>query len=1290
MKLSLINYFYKQFLRTNLFIDLTKGLLKHKQILGLFLICFFIQPFVYGQTKPVNNMPIGHQLYKSLKLKSKQNQKNDKTASQIDKFSQRLFYEFDHTCNPITREVPKDIHKKEEKFVQSKKSMTYSGLTNKKAISKWTNRGPYNIGGRTRALAIDISNENIILAGGVSGGLWRTEDGGKNWNRVTRKFQNPSITAIVQDSRPGYQHIWYYGGGEKSGNSASVDPLNFQGIYTGAGIYKSQDNGRTWELLPSTVDNLVGTISTFDIVNSMVVNPINGDLYVATFNSIQRSQDGGKTFQEVFSDGIDYSTEIAVTSKGKFYISSAKRINSFLYTNMVYTSDNGTNWSPITENLPLINNAIRTIFAINPSNEDEVYFFSAGTFFNSLYRYNAFDQTFVDLTDKTPISFSYGSIDGLITQGGYNMVIAVHPKNPDFIIIGGTNLFRTIDGFKTNLMNTPNHWIGGYSPLNDVSIYPNNHPDNHSIKFFPSNPNKVLNANDGGVFITEDITSSNSFEEPVKWGSLNNGYITTQPYAISFDPTSKNEDLLAGFQDNGSWFTDQSNIDAVWKEQFSGDGSYSAFADNGRTRYISSQFGNILRFNLDDNGNTESIAFVQPAGLGPRSFSFINPFVLDPNNDNVIYLPAKRKLFRNSNLDELPTASEIYDLKPSEINWSQIAEVEESITDQFGRELNVITAIDVATFPEANKVYYGTGQGQVFRLDFADLTSSKPVDIFTGKGLPEKSYLSSIHVDPNDSDRVVISFSNYNIPSIFYTKDAGETWIDISGNLEEKRDGTGNGPSVRWVSFLGNKDGILAGTSSGLYYSDRINEKNTVWRLENNQIGNGVVVQVRTRQDGFAAVAVHGNGVFSKKFDVTPPSGKNTLFVNKKPENIELPTQETPEFITLDLSEVFKEEQGNNIDITIENLDKNGDFIRHEFFNNQLDIYFPKANSDIPNIDKEGESIIRLIATSGIQKVATEIKIKVFYKPLLDRFDPDKRTINLARPSTQAEATSFTNSEPISVEVADIFNVPKGESWSIERMKIIGKTTSFSSFSTPGNRARVRIYKDDNGRPGEQIADILDVLIKNPLIFSLDTSELDFFFPSIVELKEGKYWISFARLDEIYNRNNVSWQLQIRLAENPEFVNEIEADFENKPNPHVRVVEGKLSSFTGITKEWKAFENVPNSNFFPNDGKSYKAQLVFSLFGEVKDLNSVEKPVDRKVSIIPNPTNGRFKLDFDHKLNENVLIRIINMTDNEVFRKKFDSKERNYEIDCSSLEPGIYVVVVKGKTIEKRMKMVYY
>ncbi|KAA1246559.1 hypothetical protein [Aquimarina sp. RZ0] len=61
----------------------------------------------------------------------------------------------------------------------------------------WRNRAPFNIGGRTRALAIDRVNENVILAGGVSGGLWRTEDGGVNWREVTRSFQSPSVIRFV-------------------------------------------------------------------------------------------------------------------------------------------------------------------------------------------------------------------------------------------------------------------------------------------------------------------------------------------------------------------------------------------------------------------------------------------------------------------------------------------------------------------------------------------------------------------------------------------------------------------------------------------------------------------------------------------------------------------------------------------------------------------------------------------------------------------------------------------------------------------------------------------------------------------------------------------------------------------------------------------------------------------------------------------------------------------------------------------------------------------------------------
>ena len=56
---------------------------------------------------------------------------------------------------------------------------------NNTLIEDWTARGPYNVGGRTRAIAIDINDENTIVAGGVSGGLWKTEDLGQNWTKLT-------------------------------------------------------------------------------------------------------------------------------------------------------------------------------------------------------------------------------------------------------------------------------------------------------------------------------------------------------------------------------------------------------------------------------------------------------------------------------------------------------------------------------------------------------------------------------------------------------------------------------------------------------------------------------------------------------------------------------------------------------------------------------------------------------------------------------------------------------------------------------------------------------------------------------------------------------------------------------------------------------------------------------------------------------------------------------------------------------------------------------------------------
>mgnify|MGYP001801515119 FL=1 len=59
----------------------------------------------------------------------------------------------------------------------------------------------------------------------------------------------------------------------------------------------------------------------------------------------------------------------------------------------------------------------------------------------------------------------------------------------------------------------------------------------------------------------------NEKAEQVTWESLNNNYITTHPYHVAFDPQSDDENLLAGFQDNGSWFTNSTNPNDDWEEQ---------------------------------------------------------------------------------------------------------------------------------------------------------------------------------------------------------------------------------------------------------------------------------------------------------------------------------------------------------------------------------------------------------------------------------------------------------------------------------------------------------------------------------------------------------------------------------------------------------------------------------------------------------------------------------------------------------------------------------------------------
>ncbi len=783
---------------------------------------------------------------------------------------ERAQYDYDLVKNPTTGTIPEGVF---EMSYQQGRSLIAKEAFSPLNVNPYLAAGPNNLGGRTRAIAYDVrfngATNQIILAGSVSSGVMRTVDGGANWARVSGTSNIHNITCIAQDPRVGFQDTWYLGTGESLGNSASASSTSTS-FYLGNGLYKSTDNGITWNRLPNSNLGVLETFDTFrDLISKVVVNPVNGNVYFASVGGIFKSANGGNNWTFVLSAPAGASsgdmTDIVCTNAGILYAGLAGTTNFGSTRDGVWRSVTGDSggWvrianSDVVTGWKTVGSYRRIVLALAPSNQNILYALydnaTTGGIEADFFRYDDATGIWLDRSANLPDEAG-GNLSGndpFSVQGGYDMVVSVKPDDENYVVIGGTNLYRSSDGFATPVTTSGNR-IGGYNSNLNYNPYTNHHADIHALVFEPGSSVKLTTGDDGGLHVTGDFTAS-----PVSWASLNNNYQTFQYYFVAIDPTLGSTKYLGGAQDNGT--THNTTGTGSFTLVFGGDGASTGISSGNAFHYCATQEGNIYRRLPASAPNF--LTAIKPTAETNKGL-FVTLFHLDPDNTEDLYYANNNRLWRTTNASTVSTGS----------GWTQIDAVATAIVDG-----NSITSFATTRGAYSNQsaLYMGTNNAKIYRLDDPRnaAISASPIDI-TPAGITAGSRVLGIAVAPYNDDTVMAVISNYGVPSVFWTGNAttaAPTWVIVEGTGAGKLDL----PSFRSCAIIAKQNGnavdfeYYAGTSVGLFSTVNINgssqatANNTAWVKEGSGvIDQSVITSIAVRHnDNTLLLGTHGNGLF--------------------------------------------------------------------------------------------------------------------------------------------------------------------------------------------------------------------------------------------------------------------------------------------------------------------------------------------------------------------------------------------------------------------------------------------
>lgn len=668
--------------------------------------------------------------------------------------------------------------------------------------------GPWR-GGRSIAVVGHPTDRLTFYFGSTGGGVWKTTDAGHNWVNVSDGYFKTGSVGAITLAKSSPEKV-YVGMGEHAirGNTSHGD-----------GVYRSDDGGQSWRHM--------GLTETRQISN-VIVHPEDPDtVYVAALGhawgpneerGIYRSRDGGETWKKILYLNEDVGAgdlEMDPADPDTLY-AGMWQTRRFAWglraagpgTGLYKSTDGGDTWRNLTNNpgLPTGENRGRIGVTVSGANPDRVWTIIEAED----------DQTGVFRSDDGGSTWELVSQRAeLLQRPWYYHRIHAHPTDPERVYVQNTSLWHSTDGGRT---------------YDDIPIP---HGDSHDLWIDPNDPERMIEANDGG--------GNTTFNGGKSWSSIYN-QPTAQFYHVTVDNRFPYR-VYGNQQDNSTLAmpsrSDYGVIDET--EQYTiggGEDGYTAVHPEDPDIVYSGDHHWLTRY----DHRTKQVKFISPWneihwGWGAADhkyrFQWVFPVMLSPHDPEALYATSQvvhRSRDRGdswevispdltradpSTLETTPGIADDPDTGPY---WGPIKR------DNTGIEwYATIFAFAESTLEEG--LFWAGSDDGLMHISRDGGESWKNV---TPDGFPDFTLVSVIEPSSHDPGTAYIAANRYKLddltPYLFRTTDYGESWTLIT-------DGIMADDFTRVIREDPTRPGLLyAGTETGLYLSFDDGETWRRWR----------------------------------------------------------------------------------------------------------------------------------------------------------------------------------------------------------------------------------------------------------------------------------------------------------------------------------------------------------------------------------------------------------------------------------------------------------------------------